>query len=567
MTLPYYGRMPNLVSIAALLDAVREGGLRIARLQRRFTWTDEQRVNLLDSIYHNYPIGTLTVWRTRDNLLACEEKVADIAVPDDEALRNAPVKEYVLDGLQRISTLYGALGPALLPDHVDRVHREAWEVYFDLDRETFSCATDLASAPASVRARQLPVSVILNTTRFLDALDVHRKGDKPERIAIAEKLLRQINTYQVPILPLITEKIDDAVKSFTRLNTAGTHLDMAAILHALSYRKGDAGGVPEIDLLHGFDRVREQVAGSWSPVRELGDEMLRHITFAELRVPIYASKDQTNERFVRELRAAPEVIDRVAEGVRCAVSFLRERCGVAGPRVLPYMFQLVLLARALRPRWPLSAAQSEAARRWFLATTMTHHFASQRRVQGTLKDLEALLDGAQREVLPEARPVVPMGRFLFGRARDKALALQLARRGPRVPGAPEDDAVAEATALLAELGEGALHELVPARSEDGRRIDQALVHDAGNIVLVRERHLPELRACLFGAAGTLFEKAPACDEALLRSHAIPAEALAALRAGDGEAFIRARGELLRGEERALVAELGLSYGGAGDERA
>lgn len=127
--------------------------------------------------------------------------------------------------------------------------------------------------------------------------------------------------------------------------------------------------------------------------------------------------------------------------------------------------------------------------------------------------------------------------------------------------------MAEATALLAELGEGALHELVPARGEDGRRVDPALVHDAGNVVLVRERHLPALRACLLGAAGTLFEKAPACDEALLQSHAIPAEALAALRAGDGEAFIRARGELLRGEERALVAELGLAYGGAGDERA
>lgn len=193
MTLPYYGRLPNLVSIPALLEAVREGGLRIARLQRRFTWTDRQRVLLLDSVYHGYPIGTLTVWRTRDNLLACEATVADLLVPDDEALRTASVKEYVLDGLQRISTLYGALGPALLPEQTEAPRGESWEVYFDLDKETFASAADLHGANPAVWSRQLPLSVILNTRRFLDELEAHRKGDRPERIAQAENLLRKIN--------------------------------------------------------------------------------------------------------------------------------------------------------------------------------------------------------------------------------------------------------------------------------------------------------------------------------------------------------------------------------------
>ena len=563
MTLPYYGRLPNLLSIPALLEAVREGGLRIARLQRRFTWTDRQRVLLLDSVYHGYPIGTLTVWRTRDNLLACEATVADLLVPDDEALRNASVKEYVLDGLQRISTLYGALGPALLPEQTTRVRGESWEVYFDLDKETFASAADLQGANPAVWNRQLPLSVILNTRRFLDEIEAHRKGDRPERIAQAENLLRKINQYPVPILPLITEQIDAAAKSFTRLNTAGTRLDTAAFLHALSYRNGDDGGGPAVDLLRGFDQIRERVAEVWSPVEELEDETLRHITFAELGVSIYSNK---HDHFVRELRAAPGVIDLVAEGVQCAVAFLRECCRVGGPRVLPYMFQLVLLARALRTRWPLTDAQVESAQRWFWATTLTHHFASQRRVQGTLKDLEALLDGTQREVLPEARAAVPMGRFRYDRARDKALAIQLALRGPRVPEIDEGDAVEEATSLLAELGEAALHELLPARRPDGKKLDAALLHDAGNVVLVRERHLPRLRACLLGESRTLFEKAPACDDALLQSHAIPQNAVEALRTGDWEGFVRLRGDHLREEERKLVAALGLVYGGAADER-
>ena len=133
MTLPYYGRVPTLVSIAALLDAVREGSLRIARFQRRFLWDSEQRTQLLDSIYRDYPIGTLFVWRTRQHRLASEQRVADLPVPDESANDDGAVQEYVLDGLQRISTLYGALGPGLLGAEADDARRApGWDVYLSL---------------------------------------------------------------------------------------------------------------------------------------------------------------------------------------------------------------------------------------------------------------------------------------------------------------------------------------------------------------------------------------------------------------------------------------------------
>ncbi len=562
MTLPYYGRVPTLVSIAALLDAVCEGSLRIARFQRRFLWRPEQRVQLLDSIYRDYPIGTLFVWRTRENRLASEERVADLLVPDDGEPDDKSVKEYVLDGLQRISTLYGALGPALLPTRADESRARAWNIYFDLDTETFASHDDLEDAPRSVWQRQLPLSVILDTTRFLDALEAHRKGDQPGRIENAQKLLRQINRYQVPILPLITEKVDDAVTSFTRLNTAGTKLDTAAILHALSFQKVDSGGVSPVDLLRGFDSIRERVKDRWAPVEELDDEMLRHITSAALQVPIYSDDYQ---RFVDGLRASPQVLDRVGEGVDRAVWFLREQCHVCGPRVLPYMFQFVLLARVLLTRWPLDEAQNDAAKRWFWATTFTHHFASQRRVQGTLKDLEKLLDDPTRDVLPDARRAVPMGRFQFKRARDKGLALRLAMLGPAVSSTEGGDPVEEAASMLAEIGGEALHELIPARRDGGSKINPVLLHDAGNIVIERERRVATLLAHVEGRGQTLFGDEP-CDDDLLRRHAIPPEAVEALRKGDPEAFIRIRGEHLRREERAFVESLGLSYGLAGDDR-
>ena len=336
MTLPYYGRVPTLVSIAALLDAVREGSLRIARFQRRFLWDSEQRTQLLDSIYRDYPIGTLFVWRTRQHRLASEQRVADLPVPDESANDDGAVQEYVLDGLQRISTLYGALGPGLLGAEADDARRApGWDVYFDLDAETFSAFDDLEQESDDLKRRQLPLSVILDTTRFLDALEAHRRSNHPRRIENAQKLLRQINRYQVPILPLITESIEDAVQSFTRLNTAGTKLDKAAILHALSYRKEEHGGRDAVDLLRAFDDIRERVKDRWAPVDALDDEMLRHIVVAELQLPIYGDDD--HGRFVTALRSSPQVLERVGVGVERAVEFLRAHCGVGGPRVLPYI--------------------------------------------------------------------------------------------------------------------------------------------------------------------------------------------------------------------------------------
>lgn len=229
------------------------------------------------------------------------------------------------------------------------------------------------------------------------------------------------------------------------------------------------------------------------------------------------------------------------------------------------MFQFVLLARVLLTRSPLDKAQNEAAKRWFWATTFTHHFASQRRVQGTLKDLEKLLDDPTRDVLPDARRAVPMGRFQFKRARDKGLALRLAMLGPAVSSTEGGDPVEEAASMLAEIGGEALHELIPARRDDGSKINPMLLHDAGNIVIGRERRVATLLAHLEGRGQTLFGDEP-CDDDLLRRHAIPPGAVEALRKGDPEAFIRIRGEHLRREERAFVESLGLSYGAAGDDR-
>ena len=305
-------------------------------------------------------------------------------------------------------------------------------------------------------------------------------------------------------------------------------------------------------------RYSTLLRGPWDPAMDGGDgnvKLMAVVPLANgsLAVGYHVARGGRRAGRRDAHGARPRVRGRGARGA----DPLEGRCAASARIAHPHRHMRAVRARPLRNSWVPGPEDADVC-----------HWNNCTDLPGTSRTipLEALLDGAQREVLPEARAAVPMGRFRYGRARDKALAIQLALRGPRVPGIDEGDAVEEATSLLAELGEATLHELLPARRPDGKKLDAALLHDAGNIVLVRERHLPRLHACLLGESGTLFEKAAPCDEALRRSHAIPPEALEALRAGDGEAFVRLRGEFLRVEERALVEGLGLTYGSGGDDR-
>ena len=94
---------PSNPRIASLLSDVAKGNIKIPVFQREYVWKDEQIISLLDSIYQGYPVGSLLLWSTREPLKH-ERNVGGFKLP--ETPEDYPV-QYVLDGQQRLSTLYG----------------------------------------------------------------------------------------------------------------------------------------------------------------------------------------------------------------------------------------------------------------------------------------------------------------------------------------------------------------------------------------------------------------------------------------------------------------------------
>jgi len=53
---------PKIERIANLINRIESGDIKIPKFQRGFVWQEEQILKLLESIYQEYPIGSLLFW-------------------------------------------------------------------------------------------------------------------------------------------------------------------------------------------------------------------------------------------------------------------------------------------------------------------------------------------------------------------------------------------------------------------------------------------------------------------------------------------------------------------------
>lgn len=119
---------PTPERILQLASRVLQGDIILPEFQRPFVWKPRQVLDLMDSVYRNYPIGSLLVWESRQQL-ASKRSIADLEIA--ERSETYPVN-YLLDGQQRLSAICGVL--YWKPGKLNSV----WNVVFDLKTGRFS---------------------------------------------------------------------------------------------------------------------------------------------------------------------------------------------------------------------------------------------------------------------------------------------------------------------------------------------------------------------------------------------------------------------------------------------
>jgi len=221
-------RSPTAATFAIndLMQMVSEGRIRVPGFQRRFRWDTSDIIQLFDSIYRGYPIGSLLLWK--------HPAEADVLSFGTLEISAGPIPDafWVVDGQQRITSLAAALlGTG---DVADR----RFSIYFDLANRRF------ASARNPIPNTWLPMNRVNDTRALVRWLtEFQRSGATDELVTTAEQVATRVRDYKVPAYLVDTDDMDTLRTIFDRLNNYGKALTTSEVFQAL--HGGRTGSQPE----------------------------------------------------------------------------------------------------------------------------------------------------------------------------------------------------------------------------------------------------------------------------------------------------------------------------------
>lgn len=531
---PSYLAEPTIQYLFQVLEQIGSGEVQFPRFQRFDVWKPEQRRELLRSILESIPIGTLLLWRTSLDMVKIERRIGMHQLP--EPRKGERTRQYVLDGVQRLSTLYGALFPPnALGTVEDGEDASDFRVYYDLKVQDFFVESELEAG--TPKAHHLPLTALRDSValiRFQRGLKGAQADIWTER---ADAVARSFREYKVPVVPLASDNLAHATRTFQRINTQGSPMSEIHMVNALAYDE-------DFDLL---EKIRETKQERLALVgwEELEDEAVLRTVKALLGIDVYATRpDET----VAALKKRPEVVDEAAEALARTANFLRKHWGIYRPNLVPYAAQIVLLARTLHETSRLPKVGSDALKDWIALTTYTEIFGGNMSASRFDALAEELKDTAKGKPLiwsvrrPLTRRELPLG-FDFRHARARFLALRLARAGSHAPWKPEHDPFA----ILAAHGVAAVPQLLSTKIAAGTG---AWMRSPGTRFVVAEGSLPTLREHVFDANA---------DTGFLTSHLISGTVHHLFIKQRFEEAVRKREEELNEAERKDFSELLLRH--------
>jgi hypothetical protein len=227
---------PEVQYLPAIFRRVRGGDIRVPAFQRGFVWTEKQILELLESVYQGFPIGSLLLWRVEDRILKIGTRQE---TPFPEVEEKYPMN-YLLDGMQRLATLYGVLSFS-----GDKASRDKFNVVFDLEKERF-----LHYDPREVPRVYVRLSDLFVPRRLIDVqAHIAKASGSDELIEMTVGLHSTFQEYLLPMVTITHRDVGGVVKIFERVNSTETKLSAVDFMRAVTWSE-------KFDLTHELADIR-----------------------------------------------------------------------------------------------------------------------------------------------------------------------------------------------------------------------------------------------------------------------------------------------------------------------
>ena len=236
---------PDSKKYTDLISEIQKGQIKVPKFQRNFVWSLDKTAKLLDSILKGYPIGTFILWETNERLNDIKN-IGNLelpAIPDDIKV------QYVLDGQQRITSLYAAyLGAQIQKEGEKKVTNYA-NIFVDLEG-------NIENNDDQIVLPEKPGNIHITLHKILvSKYSEIKKEYTDEYIDKIQEYKETFSTYDFSTIVLRKEDIDSAIEVFTRINTGGQTLTLFEIMSAKTYDEEQ-----DFDMEDKFQKLMEELA-------------------------------------------------------------------------------------------------------------------------------------------------------------------------------------------------------------------------------------------------------------------------------------------------------------------
>lgn len=407
--------LPSAVPLLSLIGELEQGLLKVPQFQRDFVWGRKDSANLIDSLLQGFPIGTFILWKTKEELRI----VRNIGGRKFPKTPKGEFTKYVLDGQQRITSIFAALRGVSVPR--DNKEVDFSSLYIDLDAD----GDDLVITDVSDKEPYSYVAVYHLLTQSLFEPEQQRKYSKENRKKMAD-YRDTLQSYSASVVEVPSASIDIATEIFTRINVGGKSLTVFEIMVAKTF-----------DTERNFD-LSEKTEEFISELHSRGYGTVPDIVIVQTISAIMSG--ETKQRAILDLDKQ-KFIDtwpKAEKGIRGAVDYLRSTLGVPVSELLPYKSILVPLAYFFvkHPRTPADTMHDRLVD-FFWRTSLSGRYSQSQdtKIAQDIGHINQILKGRLPDykypVNPSPEFIYQNGEFRTSRAFIKAVLCLFAGNKPR----------------------------------------------------------------------------------------------------------------------------------------
>jgi len=352
-------KVANNTSLIELMHDIERGKIKIPPFQRKFVWSRSKVIKLLDSIYHEFPIGSFFFWQISQKDALSFRDIAELELPKPEKFDEI---DFILDGQQRITSLYVAIRGKKIEIQKIKGKKnrptDYGKISFDLIQECFVLKRKKITSNTHI----IPLCEILGDNH----LKINNDLTTDEQKTNFARCHNIFHYYPLPLIKVRDTKLEDAIEIFERINQGGQKLSIFDLVVASTWNQ-------DFDLRIKYEdfekKIKETGFGKINPELVLYATSLIINGYCRQQYLLKIKKEEISQKW-----------SKIENALELAIDYLRNNLGVKIFDFVPYPSMISLLAYLFYniSGHHLDSRQSEYVNKWFWSYSLGERYSTSR---------------------------------------------------------------------------------------------------------------------------------------------------------------------------------------------